>query len=374
MSPLRVGVDASAAAVPQPTGVGLAIAGQVAALRRRPEIALDILYRLSRLKRRSAFLPGPSGVFHERWSLLLARRLDVFHGPDTRLPRFAGPALVTTIHDLSARRPGFASPGFRATRERHWADAAARASLLVTYTAAIASEVSRELSIPRERIAVVPLAPAGDAARPAPAAVEEARARHAGGDPYVLCLGELSARKNTATAVRAFAAASARGHRLLLVGPMGHGADEVEAAVREAGLGERVARAGYLPAAEVAALLAGAAAFLFPTRYEGFGLPVLEAFAAGAPVVTSHDPAVLEVAGGAARHAPADDPRALGDALAAVLEDQAEATRLRAAGRARASAFTWERTAVRLLAVYEAARAGQPAPQWRAEEEAPCSR
>ncbi|HBP19750.1 MAG TPA: hypothetical protein DEA08_18415 [Planctomycetes bacterium] len=365
-APLRVGIDASAAAVPRPTGVGRAIAQAVAALRARDELALEVLYRLSRLKRRRHFLPGSAGVFHDRLSLLKARRLDVFHGPDTRLPGFPGPALVATIHDLSARREGFCTPRFRETRERHWAAALERADLLVTYTAAVADEVARELGAARERIAVVPLAPSGDLRPPAPAAVEAARERYAGGAPYVLCLGELSARKNTAAAVRAFAAADLPGHRLLLVGPAGHGVEEVEAAASS--LGERVVRTSYLASAEVAALLAGAAAFLFPTRYEGFGLPVLEAFLAGVPVVTSRDPSVLEVAGGAALHAEAEDPDALGAALTRAVDEREHYVR---AGRARLAAFSWERTAARLAAVYQAARSGEAAP--RELEEAPCS-
>lgn len=364
---LRVGIDASAAAVPRPTGVGRAIGQAVAALREREELSLEVLYRLSRLKRRRHFLPGSAGLFHDRWSLLKARRLDVFHGPDTRLPGFRGPALVATIHDLSARREGFCQPRFRATRERHWAEAIERADLLVTYTEAVADEVARELGAPRERIAAVHLAPVGDLRRPAPALVEAARERYAKGAPYVLCLGELSARKNTVAAVRAFAAANLPGHRLVLVGPAGHGVEAVEAAATR--LGERVVRTSYLPSQEVAALLAGAAAFLFPTRYEGFGLPVLEAFAAGVPVVTSRDPSVVEVAGGAALHAEAEDPAALGQALERALAEREDYVR---AGRARLRAFSWERTAARLAAVYRAARAGEPAP--RELEEAPCSR
>jgi glycosyltransferase involved in cell wall biosynthesis len=359
---LRVGLDASAAAVAHPTGVGLAIGHQVQALRAREGVHLDVLYRLSRLKRREHFLPGPQRVFH-RWSLFLARRLDVFHGPDTRLPRFAGPALVATIHDLSARRSGFCSPRFRATRERHWAEAIARADLLVTYTRAVAEEVVRELGAVRERIAVVPLAPTRELAPPSVEAVTAAGQRYAHGAPYVLCVGELSERKNTASAIRAFAAAGCDTHRLLLVGPRGHGADAVDVAVRDAGVGDRVHELGYLPAAEVAALLAGAEAFLFPTRYEGFGLPVLEAFAAGAPVITSRDPSVLEVAGGAALHAEADDPHALGAALSEVLGDATRRQRLVAAGRERLTDFSWERTAELLEAVYRAARVGAPAPE-----------
>lgn len=355
---LRVGYDASAAAVPHPTGVGLAIREQVAALREGGELELEVLYLLSRFRRRQHFLPGPRRLFHERWSPLLARRLDVFHGPDTRLPRFRGPALVATVHDFSARQPGFSDARFRATRERHWADVAARAQLVVTYTEAVRGEVHDALGFPPERIAVCPLAPTRQSQGATPAQVEAARARYAQGAPYVLVVGELSARKNTLQAVRAFAQSALSDHRLLLVGPDGFGAEEVAAEVARRGLGERVLRPAYLPAAEVAALLAGASVFFFPTRYEGFGMPLLEAFAAGVPVVTADAASVLEVASGAARSAAADDAAGLAAALSEVGRDAALRARLIQAGAARLADFSWPRTAARLAAIYRTAAGG----------------
>ncbi len=364
--PLRVGVDATAAAHPRPTGVGLSLAHLVAALRAlAPDggVSLEVCYRLSRLRRRAHFLPGPARLFHDRWSVLLARRLDVWHGADSRLPRFGGPALVATVHDLSARRPGFAPDRFRATRERHWAGVAARADLVITYTEAVRQEVGAELGVPLERIGVVPLAPTSALAAPDAQATRRARAR-LDDRPYVLCLGERSRRKNTAGAVAAFAAAgpALADHLLVLVGPPGHGAEETEAAIARHALAERVRVLEYLPAAEVAALLGGAAAFLFPTRYEGFGMPVLEAFRAGVPVVASSAPSVVEVAGGAALHRDPDDAEGLGAALGEAVRDRERAAALVAAGRQRAASFTWRRSAEGLLAVYRAAAAGGPAP------------
>src|SRR5579872_6908597 len=160
---LRVGLDASASAVKKPTGVAVAIRALAAALAALPateEIELLPLYRLSRVKRRSTFLPG-ARVFHPRFSLLLARKLDVIHGPDARLPRLRGPALVATIHDLSVKKDArFSEASFVETRARHWADTAARADRLVVYTEAVKKDVVRELGFAAERIDVVPLAPA----------------------------------------------------------------------------------------------------------------------------------------------------------------------------------------------------------------------
>src|SRR5687768_17188520 len=160
---LTIGFDLSCAATPRPTGVGLAAAHLARALREAAPGAGVDLQALCRWTRRAgrrahaaALCGGPVRRFDDRWSLLLARRLDVFHGPDARLPAFRGPALVATVHDLSARRTGFADERFRRTREAHWREVTARADVIVTYTHAVKAEVAAGLGVPAERIAVVP--------------------------------------------------------------------------------------------------------------------------------------------------------------------------------------------------------------------------
>jgi glycosyltransferase involved in cell wall biosynthesis len=359
----------SAAAGPAQTGVGRAIVHQARALAAGDEdlgLELRPLCRLSRARRRR-YLPAdlPATAYHERWSRLLARQLDVLHGPDSRLPRFSGPALVATVHDLSCRRPGFSSDRFVRTREAHWRRVAARADLVVTYTEAVRGEVQERLGIPLARSVAVPLAPTEFP--PPPARVDpDAALRELTGDaPFVLFLGERSRRKNAAGAVEAFAAAGAqlRGLRLLLVGSDGHGAQGLEARIEALGLGHRVRIVSHAPDWQVGVLLQRARALLFPSRYEGFGLPVLEAFAAGTPVIASTDPSVLEVSGGAALHADAEDAQGLGAHLGRVVEDADLRDALVTRGRRRARDFSWPATARRLAAVYQAAaRRGQAPP------------
>jgi glycosyltransferase involved in cell wall biosynthesis len=367
---LRVGLDASAAAVFDPTGVAAAIRSLALALRdvaASEDLSVETLYRLSRLKRRSTFLEG-GRLFHDRFSLLLARRLHVCHGPDARLPRLRGPKLVATIHDLSVRKDArFSTSGFRSTRERHWEDAARRADALVTYTDAVRREVARELSFPIERIAAVPLAPTKEAAPPPPDEVRACLERLGLGGGHVLVLGELSARKNTAGAVRAFRRAretssAARSTTLLLVGRDGFGAEEVRAEVAAAGLGESIRLLGWLPSRDLAAVLASASVLLFPSRSEGFGLPLVEAFRALVPVLASRDPALVEVSGGAAIHEEADDVDAIAASLARLLEDGERRRELVARGRERVAAFSWERTARSLAQVYRSVARGAPLP------------
>lgn len=375
-APLQVGFDASAAALAQPTGVGLCLARLARALHTdRAELGLDlqILYRLSRARRRAHFLADlPARLYHERFSWSLARRLDVFHGPDSRLPRFSGPALVATVHDLSARRPGFSTDRFRATREDHWRGVVDRADLVVTYTDAIAREVENHLGVSRDRIAVVPLAPANAPSDPPTGdSAERILAAHTRNRPFVLVLGELSRRKNTVGAVRAFHAGASPEHVLVLVGPDGHGAEDVHATIAELGIADRVIRPAYVPAHVVSVLLANADALLFPSRYEGFGMPVLEAFRLDTPVVASLDPSVVEVAGGAALHADADDIDGLSTALRRAIEDGPCRTELIATGRARVADFSWAASARRLADVYRAAARREPSPSH--SETSPCS-
>lgn len=365
---LAVGFDLTCAATSRPTGVGLAAAHLARALREvAPEEGLDVrpLCRWSRGGARRAHAAALAGLadeqvarFDDRLSLLLARGLDVFHGPDARVPRFRGPAIVATVHDLSSRRPGFADERFRRTREAHWQDVVRRADVVVTYTQAVKDEVAAGLSFPAERIRVVPLAPTGGLAAPAPHVCDWTVQRFVGERPYVLVLGERSRRKNTAGAALAFAAAgpALADHALVVVGPRGFGDDEVDLTLTHPALAGRVVVLDYLPRQDVAALLSRAAALLFPSRYEGFGLPVLEALRAGVPVVASRDPSVLEVAGGAALHADAEDHAALGECLVRVVQDAALRDDLVARGRARAATFTWAGAARALAGVYRSVK------------------
>jgi alpha-1,3-rhamnosyl/mannosyltransferase len=214
-----------------------------------------------------------------------------------------------------------------------------RAAALLCISEATRRDLVERFPRTADRASVIPLA--ADA-HFADATIEPARLDK----PYVLAAGTLEPRKNLVALIEAWAALPEGirdAHVLALVGPTGWDVDATLGAAR-ARPGD-VRLLGYVDDEELAALYAGCAAFAYPSLYEGFGLPVLEAMSAGAPVVTSATSSLPEVAGDAALLVDPRDVRAIRDALEAVLTDPARAAALRDAGRARAAEFSWERTA-----------------------------
>jgi glycosyltransferase involved in cell wall biosynthesis len=169
------------------------------------------------------------------------------------------------------------------------------------------------------------------------------------GERYALFVGALQPRKDPVAAIEALALLGDGAPRLVVVGPDKGGRAEAERAVERLGLRDRVRFRGHVSLEELAGLYRGAACFVFPSRYEGFGLPVLEAMASGTPVVTTTAGALPEAAGDAAILVAERNPVELAGGIERALADR---ERLSAAGLAHAASFTWAETARRTLAVY----------------------
>jgi glycosyltransferase involved in cell wall biosynthesis len=219
-----------------------------------------------------------------------------------------------------------------------------RAARLAARVLAISEVTKRDLielyGIPEEKIVVTPLAadPAFGPEGPSP-----------NGEPYALFVGALQTRKEATTAIEALSLLGDSAPRLVLVGPdKGGRADAVRLAT-ELGLTARIELRGHVPQDELAALYRGAACLVFPSRYEGFGLPLLEAMASGTPVVATEAGALPEVAGGAAILVEGRNPVALAGGIERAIADR---DRLRAAGLERAARYSWAETARRTLEVY----------------------
>jgi glycosyltransferase involved in cell wall biosynthesis len=301
------------------------------------------------------------------WSLWHAPRdlrrhpVEVFHGvTGFELPPRGPWALVTTVHDLVPLR----LPALVPARHR-WAvrcllgSAVRRARRVIAVSETTRHEVLARYRLPPERVVVVPEAAAAHFTAVTPEAREAVRRRYRLERPYVLFVGYLEPKKNLPVLLEAVARLRRGGEwgetELLVVGARGWGPDPA-ALARILRLDGAVRFLGPAPDADLPALYSGALAFAFPSLWEGFGLPVLEAMAAGAPVLASNRGALPELAGDAALLV---EPRVapLAEALGTLLGDPALRARLRAAGRARAAAFSWERTARETLAVYRAAAA-----------------
>jgi glycosyltransferase involved in cell wall biosynthesis len=311
---MRVGIDVSPLAQ---TGAGTArhVRGLVGALEGRPGLELERLTfggpgRPSVVARDAVWYPFGLG-----WA---ARALDILHCTTFRAPLRTRVPLVVTVHDLALQRHPSAFPTWHRVTGRLALRAGVRAAdAIVAVSAFTRDELCSLLGAPPERVRVVPngvdsvFRPDGDTAL---------------GD-YVLAVGTLEPRKNLSCAVEAAALA---GVELRVVGARGWGGVDVPGWV------------GTPNDDELAALYRGARCLVFPSLYEGFGLPVLEAMACGTPVVTSRGGATEEIAGRAAVLVDAHDPEAVADGIAKAEARRAELVPL---GLERARAFNWQRTA-----------------------------
>jgi glycosyltransferase involved in cell wall biosynthesis len=282
--------------------------------------------------------------------------LDLLH-----LPVYVGPLLATcpqvvTIHDLSFfLYPQFFRPFQRAYLQTLTRRTAQRAAAVIADSASTRADIVRVLGVDERKISVIPVGVGADMC-PCPAeAVAALRQRRGLPEPMILFVGTLEPRKNVPLLLEAFARlrrTRALPHRLVIAGGKGWYYEEIYATAARLGLGEEVIFPGYVPQDELALWYNAADLFVYPSLYEGFGLPPLEAMACGTPVIVSAASSLPEVVGEAGVIVDARDPQALAVAMGTLLEDRAQHRARREAGLARAQAFSWAATAQRTAAVY----------------------
>jgi glycosyltransferase involved in cell wall biosynthesis len=290
---------------------------------------------------------------------LHGRRPVLFHATNYAAPRTGVLPLVVTVHDLALLRfPELGTPALRRLVGLA-RPATAMARLVIADSEATARDLRELLGVPAAKVRVVH--PGGDAHPAAPDAVaarQHVHRRFGIAGPYLLHVGTLEPRKNLERLVRAYARVRARvgtAPLLVLAGGRGWGADRIVRTVAALGLADAVRFTGAVPHDDLPTLYAAAELFVYPSLYEGFGLPVVEAMACGAPVVTSNVSSLPEVAGDAAVLVDPRDESAIGDAVVDLLQDDRARAELRARGLARARQFTWARCAEQTWAVYEEA-------------------
>ncbi len=300
----------------------------------------------------------PYNWITRRWWLaglpleLRRRRIEVFHGTNFEVPPLPLFPAVMTFHDCSPWREGAARAAGAARVRRRTPLLVRIATMVITHTESVRREAIEKFRLTPSRVAAVPLA-AGPQFYPRPGTeVAATLARLGLSVPYILFVGTRDPRKNVAALVAAWREARRVYPELKLVIAGRPGEDSPAAQVLNSTRERGLAIVGKLTDAEIAALLSGAVALVYPSLYEGFGLPVLEAMQTGAPVVISRDPALQEVAGGAAVTADTEFNTSLARAIVELMRDPQWRLHLRENGIRRAAQFSWRHTAIRTREVY----------------------
>jgi glycosyltransferase involved in cell wall biosynthesis len=285
--------------------------------------------------------------------------VDVLHVQFTA-PPFCPCPLVVSIHDLSFEHlPETFKRRSRTQLRLTVRHSARRAARILSLSEHTRQDIMKTYGIEAKRITAIPLA-APDHFRAVTDYRELQRVRHTYGidHDYILTVGSIQPRKNLARLFKAYA--SLRGNcspdklpKLVLVGKCAWLYDDTLRVLDELGVRDCVILTGYVPEADLPALYSGAVCFVYPSIFEGFGLPPLEAMKCGAPVVTGNKTSLPEVVGEAALAVDPFDPDAIAGAIKRLIDDPALRNKLSVKGQERANAFSWRETARRTLMVYE---------------------
>ncbi|GMU94365.1 MAG: glycosyl transferase [Candidatus Hydrogenedentota bacterium] len=334
---------------------------------------LDLAVFRSNLK--STHLPVPTRAMYWMWSALgrpnadsLLGGVDVYHATNYFLPPTRRAKRVLTIHDVSFRKcPEYCSPKIVGVFSSRVAGFARESDAVLADSESTRKDIIELLEVPGERVHAVHLA-ADERFRPVRLSEARREVREAFGidGPYVLFVGTVEIRKNIAGLVEAFDRIKREvPHRLVVAGALGWNIERdlmgrllasratiVEPAAGQSLGPDRLVYLEYVSDDHLPALYGAADAFVFPSFYEGFGLPVLEAMACGCPVITSTNSSLPEVGGDAAEYCEANDVESIANVMRHVLDNRALRDQMSQRGLARAAAFSWRATAEQTLAVY----------------------
>jgi len=285
--------------------------------------------------------------------------VDLLHGPALVGPLLGGRPFVVTVHDMSYY---YYPEAFRAANRSYLQllgqRSVRRARRVIAVSQSTKDDLIKHYGLPAARVDVV-YHGVDEAFRPLPAGeVAAFRARQSLPERFLLFVGTLEPRKNVVRLVEAYARLPQPCPPLMLVGGRGWYYEEVFRRVEELGLADRVHLAGYVPAADLPYWYNAAEVLVYPSLYEGFGLPPLEAMACGTPVISSTASSLPEVVGDAGLLVDPSDVDALAAAMEQVLADAGLRERMRAAGLERAQRFTWHRAARQTVDSYRRALAG----------------
>ncbi|MDX9974628.1 MAG: glycosyltransferase family 1 protein [FCB group bacterium] len=314
----------------------------------------------SRLKYR--YIPVPTRVMYRSWTWFNRPRvdrclggLDIYHATNYFLPPTESAKRVVTIHDLAfMATPELASPKIVGPYSRQMTTFAHEADAIMAYSESTKADIVHYLDVPPEKITVAPMAvDEGFEPMPRDEAERWVREKYFVETPFLLFVSTLEPRKNVPTLLHAFARVAREiPHKLVLVGGIGWDSEEIFDTMRRLRITDRVVRPGFVPHHELPAFYCAADAFVFPTLYEGFGLPLLEALTCGCPVITSNNSSVPEVTGDAALRSDANDDENIAADIRRVLGNPELVAEMKKRGFGHATKYSWDACARATLEVY----------------------
>lgn len=313
-------------------------------------------------------LPLPLRFLLPLWDRVPRPRMDSFaggadivHGTNYYIPPVYKARRILTVHDLAfLATPRLASPGIVGPFASRLPRYAAAADAIMAYSEATKADVVRLLGAEPAKVRVAPMA-VDDAFQPVARDEAQRRVRDDFGieGPFLLFVSTLEPRKNVPGLLRIFARLAEQiPHKLVLIGSVGWDADPIFQTITDLGLEDRVVRPGFVPHLTLPIFYGAADAFVFPTFYEGFGLPVLEALVCGCPVVASNNSSMPEVAGDAGILLDVEDEPGFADAVLRVLDATPLRDGMVSRGKAHAAHFSWRHCAETTLATYREVAAG----------------
>jgi len=290
----------------------------------------------------------------------LKSRIDLMHAPDHYIPKHRGLPVVATIMDvIPLSNPEWASTRMRKLKNMLWKHSARNLSYIITISEYSKQQITRHFSIAEEKIHVIPLGVDEKWFQPFdPTGADEILQKYGLSQPYFLFVGTLQPRKNIArmiSAYRALPSAIRNDVPLVIVGRPGWQCDELIKTLTAPAASPSLRWLRHLPDADLQIVLKQATTLVFPSLHEGFGLPVLEAFAAGVPVITSNTTALTEVAADAAMLINPLDTEEILAAMQTMLEQPDLAADFKHKGKQRAQMYSWSRTAAMTIDVYKQA-------------------
>lgn len=352
---MHIGFEASSFSKKNPTGITRYIHDLLSEIVFLSEDnQFSMLYKLSRLKKKKEWWlpPGSSLLTYHGKLWPIRKRIDLIHGLDGFAPIWRNTKSIITIHDiyvLLEEGENISSESFKKKKMKKFENLSAYEAI-IAISHATKKDLINNFDINERKIKVIPLGINASFFKRNEEEIRKMRSRYHLDKDYLLFVGAISKRKNTVRLVQAFAESPAAGEMTLVIaGSMGYQGEEVLQVIRRHGLEGRVKILGYFAEEDLPALYSGAEGFLFPTLYEGFGIPILEAMACGTPVLVGNRGASPETAGGFAVEVDPLDVASIAAGIEKVLTTSSEHIEK---GIRHASAFTWRRCAEETLDFY----------------------